>query len=307
MPFVGRGGSVTPDVFVRTAGQDLTDPDSGTLTLTIKDPDGVVLDGFPITYPSAGFVRLSLGHFAYTWQTASDQSEGTYAWLWNAELNGAAVPTATEEVELLPSGSISPETRVTTAAQVRALVTNGLSDDDLNAVIAREESLLAADVGALSGSRVETFVVNTRTSASPIRLRRRANPASLSVTQNNVAATDIRLLPDGRTVELLTSVGWAPSVWQGAVEATYIPDDTDRIVSWVIELVRARLTETGFESETAGTYSYDRGRRAERTHEIVMAEAIADIAGRSAAGRSIQSVQMTTDPTPLAWVGSARP
>lgn len=190
---------------------------------------------------------------------------------------------------------------LTTVAQVRALVKTGLSDADLQAVIDREEALLADDVGVLSGSRVETFVIDEASASLPVRLRRPTT--SIAVTEANTTTTNVRLGSTGRTVTRLTSSGWGQAAWLGVVEVTYTPNDTARIVSWVIELVRARLAETGFESETASEYSYSRGGR---SYEATMTEAVGDILGRRSGGRGIRSVVMSTA-GPTGWVGGVRP
>lgn len=192
-------------------------------------------------------------------------------------------------------------------ATVRDLVPAQRLDDSAYAdIIAREEALLAAEVGQLAGSRTETFVLTDRTVAGPVRL---ARPTALvTVTEDNVATTDVRIF-GGRTVQRLTATGWGSDVWSGAVEVTYTPNDLARVTTWVIELVRARLAETGFNSESAADYSYDRG---ERSHEATMALAVADILGLTdrtsgVPSRRLRSVRMSTDATPRPWAGTGRP
>jgi hypothetical protein len=191
---------------------------------------------------------------------------------------------------------------VTTVAQVRALVKTSLSDDDLQELIDREEALLAAEIGALSGSRTETFVITGTNLDQPVRLRRATG--AVSVTEANVTITDVRLSSNGRVVTRLAEGGWFPASWRGVVEVTFTPNDTARVVTWVIELVRARLAETGFRSETDGAYSYDRGTA---SYDDVWARAVADILGSPRSGsRGLRSIVMSTA-GPSGWVGSTRP
>ncbi len=297
--YVVAGATYTDGVIVKNGGGNIVDPDADTLTLTIKDPDGVV----QLVVVQDDLTRTAAGQFSYDWTTEDDFDTGLWTWQWDASVDGVDLPDDAVPVVVLPVGSL--QATITSLAQVRALVKTALSDDELSELIGREEAVLAAEVGALTGSRTETFVITDTTAGLPVRLRRRV--AAVTVTQDNVATTDIRILPDERTVELLTASGWALGSWTGPVEVTYAPNDSSRVVSWVIELVRARLTEAAYFNNEVGDDGYNRGARA---HEAVLQDAIADIVGRGAAAggrsRGIRSVRMSTA-GPGTWIGTGRP
>lgn len=126
-----------------------------------------------------------------------------------------------------------------------------LADADLQAVIDREEAWLAGRVGALVGARTDTFWPGL--ADTPIYLGRRA--ASVVVTDNAtaVAASDLQFTPASGIVR--RTRGW----WTGPVAITWTPTDADEVKRAVIELVRGTLGETGYDSETIGDYSYNRG------------------------------------------------
>lgn len=251
-------------------------------------------------FAEIGTVALVAGIDAYTFYDPAGAPGTFYRTTYD---NAARTATPDYSAEF----QVATAETVVAVGTVRALVPAGrLDDSDLADIIAREETLLAAEVGALVGSRTETFVLTDRTVAGPVRL---ARPTSaVTVTEDNVATTDVRLA-GGRTVQRLLATGWGSDVWRGVVEVTYTPGDQSRITTWVIELVRARLAETGFDSETAADYSYDRG---QRSHEATMAAAVADILGlvdRTSVtpSRRLRSVRMSTDATPRPWAGTGRP
>jgi hypothetical protein len=75
----------------------------------------------------------------------------------------------------------------------------------------------------------------------------------VTVVDNGVtiSAGDIRLLRQGTLVER-ASGGWNGPL----VEVTYTPNDSLEVVRVVIELCRMTMTETGYQAEHIGDYSY---------------------------------------------------
>lgn len=146
-----------------------------------------------------------------------------------------------------------------TTDQVRALVDTDLSDDDLQAVIDREEASLARVIGPLEGERTQTVYPDQHpeTATLPVILQRPTD--AVAVQDNGLAldATAYRLHPDGRTVERTATWAW----WVGPAAFTYTPNDTLEVERVVIELTRLTVTETGYLSETIGEYTYSRGAR----------------------------------------------
>ena len=171
-------------------------------------------------------------------------------------------------------------TSVTSIAEVRALVRSRLSDADLQVVIDREEGWLAGRVGPLTGSRTDTFTPGL--GDTPLYLRRRAESVVLTDSGRTLAASEFLFTPSTGQIRRI----WTPDLqgdppwrqlylgWQGTVNATYTPADEADVKRAVIELVRLAVGETGFDSETMGTYSYTRGASSGRLSRAGLARGI---------------------------------
>lgn len=156
-----------------------------------------------------------------------------------------------------------------TPTEVKALVQTSLTDSELQTVIDREEAWLAGRIGALSGSRTETFYP-TR-GAEPLFLRRPA--PSVTVTDDGDAVDlgeddgEYRLLYGGTVVHRINTD------WGDKVTVTYTPNDSAAVKTAVIDLIRLRITDTGFVSERIGAYSYQTNQRSgarEETREAIV-------------------------------------
>lgn len=141
-----------------------------------------------------------------------------------------------------------------TVAEVRALVSSELSDDDLQDVIDREEAELAARIGPLTGARTEVFYPDHSTE----RLYLRRPASTVTVSNDGTAVTlgdedgEYRLIGNG------TGVHYISSNWGGIVTVAYTPNDELRVKRVLIELIRLTSTETGYVAERIGQYSYQR-------------------------------------------------
>ncbi len=144
-------------------------------------------------------------------------------------------------------------------SEVRALVDTGLDDVNLQDVIDREEGWLAGRIGALTGERTDTYEPGL--SDSPVYLPRRAE--SVVVSDNAVSVADFRFTASSGMVRRTTGY------WSGPVTVTWTPSDYEAVQRAVIELVRDTVSETGFESESMGSYSYSRGNSAVRRLSVV--------------------------------------
>lgn len=101
MANVAQGGTYTWTATIRDGNGDLADcPD---LDLTVADPDGDVLAGFPVTAPA--IVHVSLGEYAYEWDVAADAALGVYDADWSGTVDGLAVG-GSDSVEVVQSGGI---------------------------------------------------------------------------------------------------------------------------------------------------------------------------------------------------------
>lgn len=135
-----------------------------------------------------------------------------------------------------------------TIERLRSQIEADQTDDELQAIIDDEESWLAARIGPLAGSRSETFYAYSVD--APLRLRRRVTTATVA---DDGTATDVVVIDNGWAVE--STLG----AWDGPVVVTYTPDDEAEVRRVVLELVRLTLTETGYQSQRQGDYSYTKG------------------------------------------------
>lgn len=145
---------------------------------------------------------------------------------------------------------------VLTLAGARAQVSTGLSDDDLQAVIDREEEYLEGELGApIAGERTqEIWLARDRARPDDLYLARPTDALD-GVTDNGVTLdpADVRLLANGTIAER------ADGAWVGPrVTLTYTPKDALSVARVIVELVRLTLGETGFNSEDIGDYKYQR-------------------------------------------------
>jgi len=140
-----------------------------------------------------------------------------------------------------------------TFAEARALISTGLGDADFQGVIDREEAWLARRIGALSGSRTQTFHVRAADADDPLWLRRPTSAVTVTDDGVALAGTDVRLLRDGAVVEKTTGA------WTGPVTVAYTPNDADEVRRVIVELSRIGVSASAYEAETIGDYSYARG------------------------------------------------
>jgi hypothetical protein len=162
---------------------------------------------------------------------------------------------------------------VTPAADVMALVPTALTEDQVTSLILREEAALARQVTDLAGERTQAFYVEDPASSGlyidavslagyssiwilstptgPLGLQRPTD--AVEVVDGGVALdpSEVRLLRQGTLVERVSGA------WRGpVVEVTYTPNDLLEVQRVVIELCRITLTETGYNAESIGDYSY---------------------------------------------------
>lgn len=190
---------------------------------------------------------------------------------------------------------------LTTIDDVRALVSTPLSDAQVMDIIKREEAALArklfwpAGLGepatqhfftndpALRGMYIDTAFFTTANRgralsfgwvtsniSGPLWLLRPTDAVEVRENGTLVPDHDIRLLRRGTMIEKATGAWRQPEV-----TVSYTPNDLDEVRAVVIDLFRLTVTETGYESESIGDYSYRRqGSRAGKTITELKAELI---------------------------------
>jgi len=97
---VAQGGTYTWTATIRDGNGDLAD--CADLALTIADPDGEVLTGFPVS----SFVHVGLGEYTYEWDVSSTAQLGVYDADWSGTVDGLAVG-GSDSVEVVEAGSIT--------------------------------------------------------------------------------------------------------------------------------------------------------------------------------------------------------
>lgn len=137
-----------------------------------------------------------------------------------------------------------------TPDQVRALIETELEDVDLQALIDREEAWLATQVGPLTGARTVTFYPGA---SDYLMLPRYATDlAGLTVTDAGATVTNLRLAGSGFRLRRETG-------WLGTVTVAYTPGDRAAVENAVIDLIKMRLADRGYQSEQIGSYGYSTG------------------------------------------------
>lgn len=89
MPLIAQGGTATIRANVIDGAGNPADPD--TLVLTLRDPAGDIVTGFPVDLAGGDVVRDALGSYHYAWALAADQATGTYLAYWTGTESGVAI------------------------------------------------------------------------------------------------------------------------------------------------------------------------------------------------------------------------
>lgn len=152
-------------------------------------------------------------------------------------------------------------TQLVTTAQLRTQVQTALTDDQLNALIQREEAEIVRRYGAhYVDVAALTPVTETLKGLAPsVWVNRQVESvyeinekATLAGTLTTVSSSDYYAwIPDGRIQRL-------SGLWGEVVVVEYKPqDDSDSRRQAIIELVRLALSRTALKSESiGGEYSY---------------------------------------------------
>lgn len=141
---------------------------------------------------------------------------------------------------------------VVTRDEVRARVDTELDDTDLQLLIDDTEAELAGDIGPLVGERTQTFWLDAG-AVDELLLQRRTDAVEVTDNALLIADADVRLLHRG------TLIRRALGAWGGpVVEVVYTPNDLAAVKRVVIELLRLATADPTIDSETIGSYRYQR-------------------------------------------------
>lgn len=144
-----------------------------------------------------------------------------------------------------------------TVAEVRAMVTTGIQDTPLQAIIDREEAVMVQRCGAHYVD-TSTRITETLHGGYPLLHLSQKVASVYRVTEDGTVLSqtngDFRVWEMEGTLERLP----AGSTWGAVVAAIYVPyNDNERRKAVLIELVRLALDRMAMRSENvAGEYSY---------------------------------------------------
>lgn len=145
-------------------------------------------------------------------------------------------------------------TSLLTVEELMDVVDTTLDEPALQAIIDREEAWLARRIGPLADERTVTYYVWPTDLDDPLWLSRPTDEVAVTDGGTELDESVVRLLGNGTIVER------ADASWVGpTVEIASEPNDGLEVKGGVIELVRLTLTESGYQSERIGDYSYSRG------------------------------------------------
>jgi hypothetical protein len=226
--------------------------DAADLSLTIVDPVGAALAGFPMVIGAGAIVRDALGTYHYVWTVAADATLGDYTATWTGTVDGYSIP-GEEIVEVLAAGTI---TTAMTVTDLRTFIDSGLPDTSL-------QSLLTSALDAIDDA-LGPLTCHERIDAGRgdlIMLSHEADAITSIVEDARWSAvtldpTDYELSDTGMLLYRLRTGPNPRWRWHGRVDVTYVrPDDTAERVRVAVALVQLDLNHApGLASQQIGTW-----------------------------------------------------
>lgn len=197
MANVAQGGTYIWTATIRDGNGALAD--CADLALTIADPDGDELAGFPVTAPA--IVRLGLGEYQYEWDVAVGADLGIYDADWSGTVDGLAVG-GSDSVQVVQAGSITGEglTYATLLDLQTSLQRSGTDDDAW--VITQMESALVDAVDRIT-QELEVDFFKHPSAGTEMRYLEGNGAALLHVHSGIVSLTTVRIRTS-RTGEWVT-------------------------------------------------------------------------------------------------------
>lgn len=212
MPIVAQGGTVTLSVNVGHANGNPADDPS--LALTVLDPVGDPVAGFPVAIPP--IVRDEIGAYHYVWSVPVDLAVGGYTASWEATVDGADA-SGSELVEVVAVGAIEPQ--YLSLAELKTHVTSTLADSALQDLLDAAYDAIIEYAGT-DGPVSELYRVH-----GDLLLLARPAASVVSVIEQDVtlAADDYEIRGTGRTLRRLATGTNPASYWCGRVDVSYMP------------------------------------------------------------------------------------
>lgn len=231
---------------------DLADADSGTLELRILGPTGTVI----ATIAAGSLIHDGTGLYHYTWTAPSDATPGdTWGARWYGEVDGATLIPDTEDILIVPAGSLSD---LLTAADLAVFgVGTSLSESALQLLL----DATAVQVNRVAGDSdmvTEEIPGDTTT----VMLTGEAHAITAVIERNGsvdrtLAANDYALSPTKIAVRRLATGTNPRTTWDHEVVVTYARvSDVALRKAAQLALIRLELNRNpGLTSESIGAWS----------------------------------------------------
>lgn len=187
MANVAQGGTYIWTATIRDGNGDLAD--CADLALTIADPNGDELAGFPVAAPA--IVRLSLGEYQYEWDVATDATLGVYDADWAGTIDGLAVG-GSDSVEVLQAGSITSGLSYATLLDLRTSLQRDDADESDTRILASMQAALLDGTDRITQELETDFFIHP-TAGTEVRLVNGKGSALLHLHRGIVSITQIRI------------------------------------------------------------------------------------------------------------------
>jgi hypothetical protein len=187
MANVAQGGTYIWTATIRDGNGALAD--CADLALTIADPDGDELAGFPVAAPA--IVRNGLGDYQYEWDVSLTADLGIYDADWSGTVDGLAVG-GSDSVQVVQAGSPLQEglTYATLLDLQTTLQRSGTDDDAW--VVSAMESALVDGVDRIT-EELEVDFFKHPTAGTEVRYLAGTGSALLHVHSGIVSLTTVRV------------------------------------------------------------------------------------------------------------------
>jgi len=232
MANVAQGGTYIWTATIRDGNGDLAD--CADLALTIADPNGDELAGFPVVAPA--IVRLSLGEYSYEWDVASDAVLGVYDADWAGTVDGLAVG-GSDSIEVVVAGTITSGLSYATRLDLRTTLQRDDADESDPRILASMDAALLDGTDRIT-EELETDFFRHPSAGTEVRLVKGNGSALLHVHGGIVSITQIRI----RQTRLSDWVTLAVTDYD---LETMAGDDGNQAVATVYPFDHIRLTGGG--------------------------------------------------------------
>jgi len=186
MANVAQGGTYTWTATIRDGNGDLAD--CADLALTIADPDGDELAGFPVEAPD--IVRNGLGEYQYEWDVSVGADLGIYDADWSGTVDGLAVG-GSDSVQVVQAGSITEGLTYATLLDLQTTLQLAGSTDDAWVVSAMEAALV--DGVDRINEELDTDFWKHPSAGTEVRYLAGSGSALLHVHSGIVSLTSVRV------------------------------------------------------------------------------------------------------------------